>query len=37
MPGKGTVWFDMIQVVEAVEIGKSINPVIKNFWLDQFK
>jgi len=35
MPGKGTVWFDMIQVAEAVEIRKSINPAIKNFWLNQ--
>ena len=36
MPGKGTVWFDMIQVVETVEIRKSIDPAIKNFWFNRF-
>lgn len=30
MPGKGTAWFDMIQVFEAVDINRSINPEIKN-------
>lgn len=29
MPGKGVAWFDMIQVFEAVDIGRSINPDIK--------
>ena len=33
MPGKGTAWFDMIQVFEAVDINRSINPEIKaNNW-----
>jgi hypothetical protein len=32
MPGKGTAWFDMIQVFEAVDINRSINPEIKNVW-----
>jgi hypothetical protein len=32
MPGKGTAWFDMIQVFEAVDINRSINPEIKNTW-----
>ena len=36
MPGKGTAWFDMIQVVETVEIRKSIDPAIKNFWFNRF-
>ncbi len=26
MPGKGTAWFDMLQVFEAVDINRSINP-----------
>jgi hypothetical protein len=29
MPGKGTAWFDMIQVFEAVDINRSFNPEIK--------
>lgn len=37
MPGKGTAWFDMIQVVEAVEINRSIDPAVKAFWLNQLK
>jgi len=28
LPGKGTVWFDMIQVFKAVDIKRSINPGI---------
>jgi hypothetical protein len=33
MPGKGTAWFDMIQVFETVDIIRSINPGIKvNEW-----
>jgi hypothetical protein len=28
VPGKGTVWFDMIQVFKAVDIKRSINPEI---------
>jgi len=32
MPGKGTAWFDMIQVFEAVDINKSVNPELKMFW-----
>lgn len=28
MPGKGTAWFDMFQVFEAVDIGRSVNPEI---------
>lgn len=32
MPGKGVAWFDMIQVFEAVDIGRSINPEIKKIW-----
>jgi hypothetical protein len=31
MPGKGTAWFDMIQVFEAKDIRKSVNPDIKQF------
>jgi hypothetical protein len=31
MPGKGTAWFDMIQVFEAQDINKSVNPAIKKF------
>jgi hypothetical protein len=33
MPGKGTAWFDMIQVIEAAEIRRSIDPAVKDFWL----
>ena len=32
MPGKGTAWFDMIQVFEAKDINRSINPEFKNLW-----
>jgi hypothetical protein len=32
MPGKGTAWFDMIQIFEAVDINRSINPEFKKFW-----
>jgi hypothetical protein len=33
MPGKGTAWFDMIQVFEAVDINRSINKEINgNKW-----
>jgi hypothetical protein len=35
MPGKGTAWFDMLQVFEAVDINRSINPEIldeRNFY-----
>jgi hypothetical protein len=35
MPGKGTAWFDMIQVFEAVDINRSINPEIKEFRWDE--
>ena len=35
MPGKGTAWFDLIQVFEAVDINKSINPEIKEFRWDE--
>lgn len=31
MPGKGTAWFDMIQVFEAKDINRSINPEIKKY------
>jgi hypothetical protein len=31
MPGKGTAWFDMVQVFEAKDINKSVNPDIKQF------
>ena len=31
MPGKGTAWFDMIQVFEAKDINRSVNPEIKNY------
>jgi hypothetical protein len=31
MPGKGTAWFDMIQVFEAIDINRSVNPEIKEF------
>ena len=29
MPGQGTAWFDMIQVFEAMEIYRSVNPNIR--------
>ncbi len=29
MPGKGTAWFDMIQVFEAVDIYRSVNPNLR--------
>jgi hypothetical protein len=32
MPGKGTAWFDMIQVFEAKDINRSINPEFKHLW-----
>ena len=32
VPGKGTVWFDMIQVFKAVDIKRSINPEILYLW-----
>ena len=31
MPGKGTAWFDMIQVFEAKDINRSINPEIRKY------
>jgi hypothetical protein len=35
MPGKGTAWFDMIQVFEAKDINNSVNPDINEFnWDD---
>ncbi len=30
MPGRGTAWFDMLQIFEAVDIYRSINPVLLN-------
>ncbi|NMC39087.1 MAG: hypothetical protein GYA41_12255 [Bacteroidales bacterium] len=36
MPGKGTAWFDMLQVFEAVDIGKSVNPETKEKGLLEF-
>jgi hypothetical protein len=35
MPGKGTVWFDMIQVFKAIEIKRCINPDILMFNWDK--
>jgi hypothetical protein len=35
MPGKGTAWFDMIQVFQAVDIKRSINPEILMFNWDK--
>jgi len=32
MPGSGTAWFDMLQVFEAVELVRSINPEIRSEW-----
>jgi len=32
MPGKGTAWFDMIQVFEASDVNRCINPEFKNIW-----
>jgi hypothetical protein len=32
MPGSGTGWFDMLQVFEATDIIRSINPELKNEW-----
>ncbi len=36
MPWKGTAWFDMLQVFEAVDILKSVNPEIKEKGLFEF-
>lgn len=35
MPGKGIAWFDMVQVISATDINRSINPAIKDFWKNQ--
>ena len=32
MPGAGTAWFDMLQIFEAVDIGRSINPALRPPW-----
>ncbi len=32
MPGAGTAWFDMLQVFEAVDINRSINPELLESW-----
>ncbi len=32
MPGSGTGWFDMLQVFEAVELGRSVNPELFDRW-----
>jgi hypothetical protein len=32
LPGKGTAWFDMIQVFEAKEIKRSVNPEFRKIW-----
>ncbi|NSW94848.1 MAG: hypothetical protein HPY62_09110 [Bacteroidales bacterium] len=32
MPGAGTAWFDMLQVFEAVDLGRSVNPALKPPW-----
>ncbi|MDP4223300.1 MAG: hypothetical protein Q8868_08310 [Bacteroidota bacterium] len=32
MPGKGTAWFDMLQVFEAEDISRSINPEFRNLF-----
>lgn len=32
MPGAGTAWFDMLQIFEAVDIGRSVNPALKPPW-----
>ncbi len=32
LPGEGTAWFDMLQVFEAVDIFRSINPELQNEW-----
>jgi len=32
MPGAGTGWFDMIQIFEATDINRSINPDLLESW-----
>lgn len=36
MPGKGTAWFDMLQVFETVDIAKSVNPETQEKGLLEF-
>lgn len=32
MPGAGTAWFDMLQIFEAVDLGRSVNPALRPPW-----
>jgi len=32
MPGAGVAWFDMLQVFEAVDLGRSVNPELRGEW-----
>ena len=35
MPSAGTAWFDMLQIVEAVDINKSVDPTLRKPWEDE--
>jgi hypothetical protein len=35
MPSAGTAWFDMLQMIEAVDINKSIDPALRKPWEDE--
>lgn len=32
MPGTGTAWFDMLQIFEAEDLGRSVNPALRPPW-----
>jgi len=32
MPPAGVAWFDMLQVIEGVDIKQSINPELRGEW-----
>ncbi|HQG63150.1 MAG TPA: hypothetical protein PK719_05805 [Bacteroidales bacterium] len=34
MPSAGTAWFDMLQLIEAVDINKSVDPALRKPWED---
>ena len=35
MPSAGTAWFDMLQMIEAVDINKSVDPALRKPWEDE--
>ncbi len=35
MPSAGTAWFDMLQIIEAVDVNKSVDPTLRKPWEDE--